>query len=161
MASPSASRASADALAHFDREPMQAETPLHTHTVRIYWEDTDAGGIVYHASHVRFFERGRTEFLRALGVNQSAFSDRSAANALLFTVRRLEIDYLKPARLDDLLDVETRVMDIGGSRLVLDQRLVRDGETIATAVVTVVAVGGNGRPTRIPDAMRRLVAPQR
>jgi acyl-CoA thioester hydrolase len=131
--------------------------PLSVHTVRVYWEDTDAGGIVYHASHVRFFERGRTEMLRQFGFQQCATADRSAPDSLFFTVRRLEIDYLRPAMLDDLLTVETRVRSIGGSRLVLEQRLVRaDGEMIAEALVTVVTVGGNGRPTRIPNEIRTL-----
>jgi acyl-CoA thioester hydrolase len=130
----------------------------HSHPVRIYWEDTDAGGIVYHASHIRFFERGRTEFLRALGIQQSATSDRSAHGALLFAVRRMEVDYLKPAYLDDLLTVETATNEIGGSRLVLDQSLTRNGEMIATAKVTVVAIGGDGRPKRIPADLRALVA---
>jgi acyl-CoA thioester hydrolase len=124
--------------------------------VRVYWEDTDAGGIVYHASHIRFFERGRTEMLRSLGLSQSATADRSHPDALLFTVRRLEVDYLRPALLDDLLTVETRVREFGGSRLLLDQRLVRHGEMIASALVTVVAIGGNGRPKRIPPELRAL-----
>jgi acyl-CoA thioester hydrolase len=124
--------------------------------VRVYWEDTDAGGIVYHASHIRFFERGRTEMLRSLGLSQSATADRSHPDALLFTVRRLEVDYLRPALLDDLLTVETRVREFGGSRLLLDQRLVRRGELVASALVTVVAIGGNGRPKRIPPELRAL-----
>jgi acyl-CoA thioester hydrolase len=127
-------------------------TSPHTHPVRVYWEDTDAGGIVYHASHVRFFERGRTEFLRALGVSQSALPD------LFFTVRRMEVDYLRPARLDDLLAVETRVQALTGARLTLRQTLVRDGETVADAVVTIVAIGGAGRPKRIPETLLALFA---
>lgn len=133
-----------------------ASPPAGSIPVRVYWEDTDAGGIVYHASHVRFFERGRTELLRSLGVLQSATADRSSPDALLFTVRRLEIDYLRPAVLDDLLTVETRVVDIGGSRLLLDQRLLKGAETVATAAVTVVAIGGHGRPRRLPPTIRAL-----
>ncbi|WP_181706638.1 tol-pal system-associated acyl-CoA thioesterase [Chthonobacter rhizosphaerae] len=138
-----------------------SRTAPHTHTVRVYWEDTDAGGIVYHASHIRFFERGRTELLRSLGVRQSATADRSADDALLFTVRRMEVDYLKPAVLDDLLTVETSVKDLGGSRVTLLQRLVRGDDLVAEAVVVVVAVGGVGRPKRIPPELRsRFVAMQ-
>ena len=118
--------------------------------VRVYWEDTDAGGIVYHASHIRFFERGRTEFLRALGFSQSLTADRAAADALLFTVRRLTVDYLRPALLDDLLTVETELVTAHGPRLELRQRLLRGEVAIATAEVLVAAVGGNGRPRRIP-----------
>lgn len=132
---------------------MPTTPDIHIHAVRVYWEDTDAGGIVYHASHVRFFERGRTEFLRARGILQSGMADRASPDALFFTVRRMEIDYLKPAFLDDLLEVATRVRDIGGSRVELDQRLERDGTVVATARVTVVAVGGNGRPRRLPPTI--------
>lgn len=151
MAGPDPSaRAWGDAIL-LDPVPPMSEPLVHTHTVRVYWEDTDAGGIVYHASHVRFFERGRTEFLRSLGVNQSDHADRSEPDALLFTVRRLEIDYLRAARLDDLLAVETTVREVGGSRLVLGQRLLREGELVADAIVVVVAINGAGRPRRIPD----------
>jgi acyl-CoA thioester hydrolase len=132
---------------------------VHRHPVRVYWEDTDAGGVVYHASHVRFFERGRTEWLRALGVMQSRSADRAAPDALFFVVRRMEVDYLRPARLDDLLDVETRVETLAPPRLVLAQRLLRDADVVAEALVTVVAVGGNGRPRRLPpDLAARLGA---
>jgi acyl-CoA thioester hydrolase len=126
---------------------------VHIHPVRVYWEDTDAGGIVYHASHIRFFERGRTEFLRHLGIHQSATADRASPDALLFTVRRLEVDYLKPAHLDELLTVETSVLKVGRSRLDLEQKLLRGDDLIASAVVVVVAIGGHGRPKRIPDAL--------
>lgn len=136
-------------------------TAPHRHPVRVYWEDTDAGQIVYHASHVRFFERGRTELLRALDIHQSATADRSHPDALLFTVRRMEIDYLKPAFLDDLLTVETSVTDLGGSRVTLLQRLLREDTLVASAVVVVVAVGGDGKPRRIPaDVRSRFVALQ-
>jgi len=134
--------------------------PTHRLPVRIYWEDTDAGGIVYHASHIRFFERGRTEYLRALGIHQSASMDRASEDALLFAVRRLEVDYLKPAHLDDLLTVETEVISIGRSRLDLRQRLTRGGDCIAEATVVCVAIGGNGRPKRIPDPIARLFTAQ-
>jgi len=137
-----------------DHRPTPAAPFEDTITVRVYWEDTDAGGIVYHASHVRFFERGRTEYLRALGINQSDMA--AAERALLFAVRRMEIDYLKASKLDDLLEVTTSTREIGGARMVLDQVLKRGDETIATAVVTVVAIGRDGRPHRIPADLRAL-----
>ncbi len=132
-----------------------AATPFEdTITVRIYWEDTDAGGIVYHASHVRFFERGRTEYLRALGLNQSEL--QASERGLVFAVRRMEIDYLKAGKMDDLLEVTTSTREIGGARMVLDQVLKRGDETIATGVVTVVCIGRDGRPHRIPSDLRAL-----
>lgn len=139
------------------RDPMTepASAPLFedTITVRIYWEDTDAGGIVYHASHVRFFERGRTEYLRALDLAQSHLQ---AERGLVFAVRRMEIDYLRAAKLDDLLEVTTRTREIGGARVVMDQELKRGDETIATALVTVVCIGRDGRPHRVPADLRTL-----
>ena len=124
-----------------------------TITVRIYYEDTDAAGLVYHASHVRFFERGRTEYLRALDVSQS---DLAAERGIVFAVRRMEVDYLRAGKLDDLLEVTTRTREIGGARVVLEQELRRGEETIATALVTVVCIGRDGRPHRVPADLREL-----
>jgi acyl-CoA thioester hydrolase len=133
--------------------PDPAAAPEHRLPVRVYWEDTDAGGIVYHASHVRFFERGRTEYLRAHGIEQSAMMTGEAG--IFFAVRRMEIDYLKPAKLDDLLSVTTSTREVGGVRMVLVQRLMRGDEVIATASVTVVTIGRDGRPHRVPADLRR------
>lgn len=123
--------------------------------VRVYYEDTDAGGIVYHASHVRFFERGRTEFLRALGVSQIDLA--AEGPGLLFAVRRMEIDYLKAAKLDDLLEITTSICSFGGARMTMKQVLTRGDDTIATAVVTIVGITREGRARRIPDDFRRAV----
>lgn len=114
---------------------------------------------MYHASHVRFFERGRTELLRDLGVSQSASLDRSSPDALLFTARKMTIEYLTPAHLDDLLTVATEVRDARGARIVIDQTLTRDGVTIATAVVEIAVIAGNGRPRRMPAALLAKLAP--
>src|SRR6188472_3373896 len=99
-------------------------TAAHTHPVRVYYEDTDASGIVYHANYLKFAERGRTEMMRALGF---AHSGIAAETGIVFTVRQVSIDFRLPARLDDLLSVETRIVEIGGARLLLDQRICRDG----------------------------------
>ena len=131
-----------------------ADAVRHSFPVRVYYEDTDAGGIVYHASHVRFFERGRTEFLRHLGVDQVDLA--SEGQGLLFAVRRMEIDYLRPAKLDDLLSVTTRTRMVGGARVVMEQVLARGEETIASAVVTVVCLDAEGRPHRVPADLRAL-----
>lgn len=131
---------------------------VHHLAVRVYFEDTDAGGILYHGSHMRFFERGRTEFLRDLGISQSKTADRTDPSALLFVVHRFTIEYKRPAFLDDLLTVETEIGSISGPRFTVDQRLLRDGELIAEAEVEVVATGGNGRPRRLPPEMAALIA---
>lgn len=130
---------------------------VHHLAVRVYFEDTDAGGILYHGSHMRFFERGRTEFLRDLGISQSKTADRTDPNALLFVVRRFAIEYKKPAFLDDLLTVETEIGSISGPRFTVRQRLLRENELIAEAEVEVVATGGSGRPRRLPPAMAALI----
>lgn len=130
---------------------------VHRLAVRVYFEDTDAGGILYHGSHMRFFERGRTEFLRDLGISQSATADRTGPDALLFVVRRFTIEYSKPGFLDDLLTVETEIASTAGPRFTVSQRLLRGNDVIAAAEVEVVTIGGNGRPRRLPAAMAELI----
>ena len=126
----------------------------HVLPVRVYYEDTDFSGVVYHASYLRFLERGRTDFLRAGGVDQSTLH---AGEGLIFAVRRITIDYLLPARMDDVLLVETRTAEVRGASLVIAQRIARGAETIVTADVRVAALVG-GRPARIPDELRALLA---
>jgi acyl-CoA thioester hydrolase len=130
---------------------------VHRLPVRVYFEDTDAGGILYHGSHMRFFERGRTEFLRDLGISQSNTSDRTRDDALLFVVRKFAIEYLRPGLLDDLLTVETEIGAVSGPRFTVAQRLKRGEELLARADVEVVAIGGNGRPRRLPAEMAALI----
>jgi len=121
--------------------------------VRVYYEDTDFSGRVYHASYLRFLERGRTEWLRGFG-----FGHREIAGAtgVVFAVRRLQIEYLAPALMDDLLDVETRVSDVRGASLAFRQRIVRDSRELVTAAVLVAAIRDD-RPARIPDSLRRAI----
>lgn len=131
---------------------LQGQT--HVMPVRIYWEDTDAGGVVYHASYVRFMERGRTELLRALGLDQGRLM---AETGITFVVRRMEIDFLRTGLIDDLAEIETSVKRLGGASLTLDQKVTRTGQSLAEAVVTVVAIRDH-RPIRIPDRVRALFA---
>lgn len=133
---------------------MDTSKPPHTFPIRVYYEDTDAGGIMYHASHVRFLERGRTEFLRDLGIHHSALMNGDPASAILFVVRRMELDYLKAARLDDLLTVTTQVLEVGGASMRLDQRLLRGEELLLKGVLTIAMIAPDGRPKRIPPPMR-------
>jgi acyl-CoA thioester hydrolase len=127
----------------------------HTMPLRVYYEDTDASGIVYYANYLKFAERARTEMMRALGF---AHSGIAAETGIVFTVRRVGADYLLPARLDDLLSVETRIVETGGARLRLDQRVCRDGVLLASLDITVACVGPEGRPRRIPPALRAAIA---
>lgn len=124
----------------------------HLFPVRIYYEDTDFSGNVYHAAYLKFFERARTEFLRAHEVHHSKLHDE---DGVAFAVRNLNIDYQRAAHIDDLLEVSTSVVEMKGSKLVLEQIIRRGGEIITKAEVIVVAIKANGRPTRLPETVRR------
>lgn len=126
---------------------------VHVLPVRVYFEDTDAGALVYHASFVRFMERGRTDFVRHLGITQSQMAD-AGEDAAFFIVRRIEIDYLKPGRLDDLLEVHTSIAEISRASLTLTQDVRREGVVLAAAKVLVVLVSKKGAPMRIGDRAR-------
>jgi acyl-CoA thioester hydrolase len=123
----------------------------HLLTVRVYYEDTDFSGVVYHASYLRFMERGRTELIRDLGIDQRELFDGGAA--LAFAVRSMRIDWLKPALMDDPLTIETTPVDMRGASMTLRQRVLRGEEELVAAEVKVVCIGG-GRARRIPDALR-------
>jgi len=138
-------------------EPAGGETPpAHRTRVRVYYEDTDAAGIVYYANYLRFLERARTEMLRDFGFNQiELMRDLGVA----FAVLRCEIRYLKPARLDDHLDVESRITDIRGASLDFSQTIRRDDQELVRAVVTVTSLDyRNGRPTRVPAPIRQALS---
>jgi acyl-CoA thioester hydrolase len=127
----------------------------HVLPVRVYFEDTDAGGLVYHASYVRFAERGRTDFLRLLGTDARQLITGSASREpAAFVVRRMDIDFFRPGRMDDLLEVETRVKELGGASVTLIQTITRDGKRLVEAEVTVVLVSVSGKPLRLSDAVR-------
>lgn len=133
--------------------------PAHTLAVRVYYEDTDAGGVVYHATYLRFMERGRTEYVRERGIVQSDLRDE-AGEPLFFVVRHLDIEFMRPGRLDDLLRVETRVSKRSGASVTMTQHIMRGAEVLAKATVTVVLVGG-GRAKRIPaDLAAKLGHPR-
>lgn len=125
---------------------------VHQLPIRVYYEDTDFSGVVYHASYLRFMERGRTELIRALGVEQRELFDGDAA--LGFAVRHMAIDFLKPAVMDDMLMVETQATAARGATMDVAQRVLRGEEVLVTAQVKVACVGG-GRARRIPDGLRR------
>ena len=123
----------------------------HTHPLRVYYEDTDAGGIVYHANYLKFCERARSEWVRGLGVDQRALK---AEQGLIIVVRRMEVDFLRPALYDDALTVTTELRSLGGARIDLAQAVLRGAETLFTASVTLVCVGPDGRALRLPDDLR-------
>jgi acyl-CoA thioester hydrolase len=129
----------------------------HRHGLRVYYEDTDLAGIVYYANYLKFIERARTEWIESLGVDQMALR---AAEGIVFAVRRVEADYLRPARFGDELVVETVLQSLGGARLVLEQVVLRGGERIFAATVTLVCLTGDGHAVRLPAVVRaRLSGP--
>ena len=132
------------------------EGDRHILPVRVYYEDTDFSGVVYHASYLRFLERGRTDFLRLAGVDQSTL--HAEGEGRIFAVRRMTIDFLKPALMDDVLVIETRTDEVRGASLVIAQTIRRGEETLLTADVRVAALAG-GRPARIPDSLRAILKP--
>ncbi|WP_144185956.1 tol-pal system-associated acyl-CoA thioesterase [Elioraea rosea] len=139
------------------------EPEAHRFQLRVYFEDTDAGGVVYHASYLRFAERARTEYLRDLGLPHQQLIAR---DGLIFVVKSLSVEYHRPARLDDSLVVATRVSRLGGASLDLAQGVFRSGESgeeaVASLAVGLVCVrAATLRPERIPAALRGLLGPHR
>ena len=127
----------------------------HVLPVRVYFEDTDFSGLVYHASYVRWCERGRSDFLRLLGNDHRALIDgESGREPAAFVVRRMTLEYLKPARIDEVLQVETHLKELGAASLTLSQVITRDGAMLFEAEVMVVLVSVSGKPLRISQAVR-------
>ena len=129
---------------------------IHEHTLRVYYEDTDLAGVVYYANYLKYIERARSEWVRALGINQRRLK---ADDGIVFAVRRLEADYMRAARFDDVLVIETRPVAITGARIVLDQTVLRDGAPIFEAQVTLVCVNEEGHAARLPAELRRKLTP--
>lgn len=128
---------------------------LHRMTVRVYYEDTDFSGIVYHANYLRFMERGRSNYLRLLGADQRALfaAAESEAPGFAFVVRAMQLDFLKAARMDDLLEIVTRPVDVRGASITMHQEVRRGDELLLEASVKVAFVSG-GRARPIPKPLR-------
>ncbi|RHZ98779.1 tol-pal system-associated acyl-CoA thioesterase [Cereibacter sphaeroides] len=124
----------------------------HRFALRVYYEDTDLAGIVYYANYLKFIERARSEWVRGLGVDQARLR---AESGIVFAVRRVEADYLRPAVFDDLLEVETRLVETGGARLILDQEVRRGEERLFAARVVLVCLAADGRAARLPAEVRQ------
>ncbi|MDP3261487.1 MAG: tol-pal system-associated acyl-CoA thioesterase [Tabrizicola sp.] len=123
----------------------------HQFSLRVYYEDTDLAGIVYYANYLKFIERARTEWVASLGIDQMALR---ASDGIVFAVRRVEADYLRPAKFADDLVVETVLQAATGARLVLVQTISRGGERLFSAVVTLVCLSETGAAARVPPQVR-------
>lgn len=127
---------------------------VHELAVRVYYEDTDMGGIVYYANYLRYIERARSDWVRSLGVDQNAMREN---DGVVFVVRRVEADYLMPAKFDDELLVRTVVKAVTGVRLIMSQEVLRGEDLLFQAEVTVVCVNQSGAPARLPANIRRQI----
>jgi acyl-CoA thioester hydrolase len=137
------------------------EGETHVLPVRVYFEDTDCAGVVYHSNFLKFCERGRSDFIRLLGIDASSLADPEHGEPAVFVVRRVEIDYLKPGGMDDLLEIVTSCAEIGSASLVLQQDVRRGDALLVRARVTVVLVSRTGKPQRmgvlVRNALQRFV----
>ncbi|ASY58110.1 MULTISPECIES: tol-pal system-associated acyl-CoA thioesterase [Sinorhizobium] len=134
----------------------------HSLIQRVYYEDTDFSGVVYHARYLHFMERARTDYLRLLGVEQASLAIEGDAEGLVFVVHRMEIDFKSPARMDDILTIETTTEKAGGAKMVLQQEIRRAGVLLIAAKVIIAVINGQGKPRRLPEALAtKFLAAQR
>jgi acyl-CoA thioester hydrolase len=132
-----------------------ADGRRHVLPVRVYFEDTDFSGLVYHGSYIRWCERGRSDFLRLLGNDHRALiGGTEGREPAAFVVRRMALEFLKPARIDEVLEVTTRAKEVTAATLTLDQRISRAGVELFTAKVMVVLISAGGKPLRLTSAIR-------
>ncbi len=124
----------------------------HRFPATVYYEDTDMGGIVYHANYLKFIERARSDWVRALGIDQNALREAGT----VFAIHRIEADFLAPARLDDRLEVRTRPLRVSTARIVLGQEVWREKSCLFRAEATLVAMSMQGRPRRLPAQLAQL-----
>ena len=127
----------------------------HIFPLRVYYDDTDAGGIVYYANYLRFAERARTEYLRSVGADHQTLL---AKDGIAFTVRQCSVDYMSPAFLDDPLEVHTRFLEVRGASLRAEQVVKRKTDELARLNVRLACVGDDGRPRRMPTALRSALS---
>lgn len=132
---------------------------IHSHPIRIYYEDTDFTGVVYYANYLKFCERGRTEYLREAGIHHSALFDDAPQERRAFVVRRIEGDFIKPARVDDCVNVETAITEMRGASIRMAQRISRGEDVLFALMVQIAVIDGNTRPARITPEMRDSLTP--
>jgi acyl-CoA thioester hydrolase len=137
--------------------PGRFEGKIHILPIRIYYEDTDLSGVVYHANYLRFMERGRSEFFRAAGITRLAMLDDAEPTA--WTLRKAALEYLKPARVDDLIEVRTRLSGLTGARMSADQKIYLGDQLLTHGQVEACVITLTGKPRRIPEEFRAKLSP--
>nr|WP_306229016.1 tol-pal system-associated acyl-CoA thioesterase [Aurantimonas sp. CSK15Z-1] len=125
--------------------------------VRVYFEDTDFSGVVYHARYLHFMERARTDFLRLRGIDHRTLAAGGFGEPMAFAVRHMDIDFLRPARIDDILEVRTETLLLGGARIVLGQEIRLGATTLVTAKVKVAVISPEGKPRRMPERVMAVL----
>lgn len=133
------------------------EGSVHILPIRIYYEDTDLSGVVYHANYLRFMERGRSEFFRCAGITHLAMLDAKEPTA--WTLRKVSLEYLRPARVDDLVEVRTRATELTGARMSADQKIYRGEQLLVHGAVEACIITLSGKPRRIPEDIRARLTP--
>lgn len=142
-----------------EKQPQSGYMDGQTHIlpVRIYYEETDFTGIVYHANYLKFFERGRTDFLRTIGIHHKSLWEMDPP--LAFAIRSIHLEFLGPAEIDDVLEVHTQYQKFSGASLWANQAIRRAGKDLVTASVHAVCINESGRPRRLPLTIREALAP--
>jgi acyl-CoA thioester hydrolase len=133
------------------------EGKVHILPIRIYYEDTDLSGVVYHANYLRYMERGRSEFFRACGITKLA--DLESAEPSAWTLRKVQLDYMRPARLDDLIEVHTKATSLTGARMCAEQDIFCNGHKLTRGTVEACIITLSGKPRRIPQETRDKLLP--
>lgn len=131
---------------------------VHQLVARIYYADTDFSGAVYHARYLEFLERGRSDFLRCVGVHHTALEDGSEGEALYWVVRRMEIDFQRAGRVDDVITIRTAIAEIGGARITMQQHIMRGTQLLISAQVVAALINGEAKPRRFPKSWKALFA---
>lgn len=131
----------------------------HRLLARVYYADTDFSGVVYHARYLEFLERGRSDYLRLAGVHHTELAEGSLGEKIVWVVRRMEIDFRQPARIDDVLEVETRTDAISGARIFMAQRILRGDTVLIEARVEAAIMSDTGKPRRFPKEWKSIFMP--
>lgn len=133
------------------------EGKTHILPIRVYYEDTDLSGLVYHANYLRYMERGRSEYFRSAGITKLAQLDDPEPTA--WTLRKVTLEYMRPARIDDLIEVRTRCTALSGARMTADQMIYKEGELLMRGIVEACVITLSGKPRRIPGDVREHLLP--
>jgi len=127
---------------------------IHYFPLRVYYEDTDVGGVVYYANYLKFMERARSEMLRVVGIDQNAMLDYNSPDDVSFVVRRAEIDFNRSAEFDDELMITSEIIKLGAASIVIKQDVVKNNETLVSGRIKIAAIGRDGKPKKLPNKLR-------